>query len=637
MTNTSSTFSRVQARTLFSTLFMIALWGAVGCSSGGDWPIEMDVLTDPVDEARPIMRWWWPGGSVKPTQLTSELEQLSELGFGAVEIQPFTFGLDQVELQADGAIHSVGTPGFFEDVRHAMAEGERLGLQVDMTLGSGWPGGGPFVGEHRAQELLVNWYDMEGGTMVQEAPPGAGTQTYVAQVQGIIDALEPVDTVPERLAVTAARRGGSEGSSGTGYSEMMELTDLVEGDVLRWDIPEGQWRVFSLSTHDVGHLAVGAAYPVSEEPAWVFDHLSEDGVAAHLQGYGIPLLEATGDLLPHALFVDSFEMIGQLPWTEDFLTEFERRKGYVLTPYLPFIFVEGGETKYGGMFESEPSMLIPSEVGERVREDYVDVRAELFLSRCVKPLHDFARDYGTALRLQAHGGYAHVLDAYAQSDIPESEGLYAGGSMDFLKLASSAAHVAGRREVTSESFVTVNLDDATLSVQDFYMLSARAYAAGINRLVFHGFAYDYPTLDGRRWFPFAPADERVSAGPLRITTAINETHPLWSELPGFTQYLGRLSQAMMVGEPEVSVAWLMPEHEIPDEIALTMGGVEGKSGESSLSKRIRGLGFDYDRISPSQLLASGAADGRLTGKVSSYDVLLVENLEVAEPAWLEHI
>lgn len=608
-----------------------------GCKSNDAWPLDESSFETPPDEAKPIARWWWPGGSISEPLITSELAALKAAGFGGVEIQPFTFGLTQEELEQDPAIMSVGTPAFLQLLAYALEEGKRLGLEMDVTLGSGWPGGAPSVGEDRAEELLINWYDVEGGERLEREPPALGQPDYVAQVQQIIDALKIDDTQSQLLKVSAARLDSEAGIPSSHQNDVLDITDKMTGGMLQWDVPDGRWRVFSLAQKKVGHVAVGAAYPQSEGPAWVYDHLSDKGTQSFLGGYGTDLMEATLASPPHALFVDSFEFIGQLPWTADFLDIFHNTKGYQLTAYLPFVFLSGGETKYGGMFDSQPSAIFPTQVGTRVREDYEDVRAQLFLSHCIKPLQDFSREQGTLLRLQAHGGYGHVLDAYALADIPESEGLYAGGSLDFLKLASSAAHIAGRKVVTSESFVSVNLDNAALSTQDLYLLSARAFTAGINRLVFHGFAYDYPTRDGRRWFPFAPGEDRVMAGPLRITSEFTPTHEIWPDLEAFTLYLARMGHAMTTGDPLVSVAWFMPEREIPDGISLVSGGVEGKDGESDISSFIRAQGFDYDRVSPTQLLASGVTDNQLTAGSATYSILLVEGLEAAHPDWLEKI
>ena len=82
------------------------------------------------------------------------------------------------------------------------------------------------------------------------------------------------------------------------------------------------------------------------------------------------------------------------------------------------------------------------------------------------------------------------LDAYAVADIPESEGLFAGGSFDFLKLASSAGNIANKKIVSSESFIKIDFDYNKLKIEDYQRLAGNAFAAGINQIVFHGYPYE---------------------------------------------------------------------------------------------------------------------------------------------------
>ena len=82
-------------------LFSCSLFAGQGCTSDKPWAVDLSSFETPPDEARPIARWWWPGGSVSTEQLSLELTALRDAGFGGVEIQPFTFGLDHDELAQD--------------------------------------------------------------------------------------------------------------------------------------------------------------------------------------------------------------------------------------------------------------------------------------------------------------------------------------------------------------------------------------------------------------------------------------------------------------------------------------------------------------------------------------------------------
>jgi len=280
---------------------------------------------------------------------------------------------------------------------------------------------------------------------------------------------------------------------------------------------------------------------------------------------------------------------------------------------------------------------------ERIREDYEAVRAKIFEERFVARFARFARQRGLALRLQAHGGYGDILDTYARADVPESEGLYAGGSFDFLKLASSAAHVAGRRFASSESFITLRLFGTRLSWDEMRLLAGRAYSAGINRLTFHGVPYPYTRADGKAWYPFSGGFGRILAGPLPMSSQIDAA--FLAALPEFNRFVARLSVAMSSGAPHADVAWLHADRGYPDATSLQLGRIEAHAGESPTTRALRARGLVYDRVSRHMLRsAKVAAAARATDPAVGFSIgrghyraLLLDPLEVASPKLAERI
>lgn len=91
-----------------------------------------------------MMRWWWFGPAVTHQELRRELEVMKAGGIGGVEIQPvYPLALDNPEQRIRNLTFL--SPGFLDSVRYASEQGRALGLRVDMTLGSGWPFGGPHI------------------------------------------------------------------------------------------------------------------------------------------------------------------------------------------------------------------------------------------------------------------------------------------------------------------------------------------------------------------------------------------------------------------------------------------------------------------------------------------------------------
>jgi hypothetical protein len=439
-----------------------------------------------------MMRWWWPGNAVEREELRDELRSLYEAGYGGVEIQTLTIGLSQAHLQEnESSIYAVGTAPFFEHLKTVFQLAGELEMAVDLTLGSGWSSGGPFIDAHPEQQLLRAQFDVDGPARLSRSLPRAEQPWYAMPSNWIIrNTIGDFDTDTHLRAVVAARL--EERGDTPVVTEFTDISEAVTDGNLDWSVPAGKHRIFAFYQNATAHNAVASAYPGALKTSPVLDHLDTGGAQEYLDELGDPWLDALSPFAPRAVFVDSFELIGELPWTTQFSRRFAELRGYDVTPYLPLLFMARGESKYVNVvLPPVPAYVSVNEMGARVREDYEAVRQQLFLESFVRPVADWADSRGVQFRLQAHGGYGDYLDSYQIADIPEAEGLFAAGSYDFLKLAASAGHVAGRRLISSESFITMTTDYNALTIDDYYRLAGNAYAAGINMTVCHGYAYHY--------------------------------------------------------------------------------------------------------------------------------------------------
>lgn len=445
---------------------------------------------DPGRVHRPYVRWWWPGNAVVVDELKRELQAIERAGFGGVEIQTLTFGMEKSYLENHSAeIYGVGTENWLHKVRDVIAEGHRVGLHVDLTLGSGWPTGAPFMTEHPEQQLIKAEVDLVPGATATGLPlPHEPLYAKVTR-KLVYDSMGEFDKNIQRFAVIAARVDEQEK-----LVEFVDVTSHTRNDTLHWPVPEGKWKLFALYQNATHHNVLASAFPGAElhkpHQVSVVDHLDERGMAEYIDKLGQPWLNVLQPEKPDAFFVDSFELIGDLPWSSRFREAFQQQHGYDITPYLPLVFRKHGESKYFNMLvAAAPAYETSDSADERIREDYEATREVLFRDSYVRPLQQWLSQRDIPLRLQAHGGFGDYLDNYQIADIPESEALFAGGSFGFLKLAASAGHIAGRPIISSESFVATALNPQQLTMDDYYYLAGNAYAAGINRLMFHGYAY----------------------------------------------------------------------------------------------------------------------------------------------------
>ena len=116
------------------------------------------------DTAAPGTRWWWLGSAVDSAGITYQLETLRQAGIGAVEITPI-YGVKRNEANDIPFL----SPRWMDMLGWCESEGERLGIQVDMNNGTGWPFGGPEITPELAAKKAV--FHREGDSIRLEIVP----------------------------------------------------------------------------------------------------------------------------------------------------------------------------------------------------------------------------------------------------------------------------------------------------------------------------------------------------------------------------------------------------------------------------------------------------------------------------------
>jgi alpha-L-rhamnosidase len=104
--------------------------------------------------------------------------------------------------------------------------------------------------------------------------------------------------------------------------------------------------------------------------------------------------------------------------------------------------------------------------------------------------------------------------------------------MEFLKAASSAAHIYGREVVSAESFV--HFGQAYKSTAESLERDAnRLIAAGVNQIIYHGFPYVYLDRAEPGWYPFVD--------PASFSDHFNDHNTkIWRSIPALNAYISRL-------------------------------------------------------------------------------------------------
>ena len=445
-----------------------------------------------------MMRWWWFGPAVTKSELERELRLMKEGGIGGFEVQP-VYPL----LPDDPAAGIKNLPylsdEFLDALRFVSTKARELGLRMDLTLGSGWPYGGPQVPITDAATML---------------------RMERVKVEANLRRIPLPNIVPAEKLI-AVFLAGTEGQTILAGS-LRELTDIHDGAVwLPAEVQAGQEVLFLVSSRtgmQVKRPAVGAE-------GYVLNHLDRQATEQYLTNVGGRLLQAFDSNPPYAVFCDSLEVYNQ-DWTPDFLDEFKKRRGYDLKPYLPALIADIG-----------PKTL-------DIRRDWGKTLTELYIERFLQPLHDWARRNKTLLRVQNYGVPAVSLSGYANVDLPEGEGAQ-WKVVRGTRWASSASHIYGRPVTSSETWTWLHSPSFRATPLDMKAEADRHFLMGINQLIGHGWPYTAEGVEYPGWRFYAAA-------------VFNEKNPWWIVMPDVASYLQRASYLLRQGTAVNDVAVYLP-------------------------------------------------------------------------------
>lgn len=300
----------------------------------------------------------------------------------------------------------------------------------------------------------------------------------------------------------------------------------IEADVLEWTPPSGRWRIFRFcSTLAGSHVSTCS----QGWEGWAVDHLDPLMVDAYWREVVEQLLEAGG---PHVgrtwagIQTDSWEL-GPINWTRAMPTEFRKRRGYDLLPWLPAMA--------GVILDSR-------ERSNRFLADFRRTLGDLFAEH-VRRLAELAHSRGLKLQSEAGGPHAAPIDALQTMglcDDPTGEfwvrndrHRVADNFRFFIKQGASAAHIYGRRRVQAESFTSIG-PHWERAPRDLKHDLDRAFCEGLNHMMLHTFTCSPSSagLPGQEYF----------AG-----THFNPNVTWWPRADRFFEYVHRAQALLQAG------------------------------------------------------------------------------------------
>jgi hypothetical protein len=522
-----------------------------------------------------MVRWWWTGLDVDENELLKEVQELDNAGFLGAEIQVFMIGspfdLEKTDIERAKRSHRYMQPYYYQMVKSVLDEAEKRDMIIDLTISSSWPVGGTHIKKTDSMKtLMIGQKTIEGPLNYSGKIP-----EVVEPPSQALSAIEDFSKDRKLVAVTAAKPLESPGKirfrkikrTYLDIESLIDLTDKVNKDhILNWKVPQGTWQIFSFFSRHSGISPLADCKSDVNKTSLVIDHLASKPIKYHLKSH---LGEAKKYFGHHfgktlrAFFTDSLELASDWLWTDGFLSEFKRRRGYVLEPYLPICFVPSRDNKYRqGMYEMIPGFDLNEKIGDKIRYDYELTISDLFCENYVQTMTEWAEKNNLRNRIQGYGIRADTLKIFGISHIPETEQLFAGGINDFLKLASSAGIIYNKQIITAESIVWNQRDYMTTPLK-WKVAADKLFSSGVNQMIYHGYPYQnphfpYPGFCGFST-PYLPSSKNYSSN-------FSRNNPFWEFFPILNQYISRCQYILQLGKVVSNIALFYPLFDYCDDI-----------------------------------------------------------------------
>ena len=583
----------------------------------------------PESEYRPFVRWWWNGDKVEADELIRELHLLKEAGIGGVEINPIAFptycdSLGKVSL-------SWLSPEWIDMLKVCFDEADSLDMTCDLLVGSGWPFGAEFLEENERAQIVVNYAEPVTGpitlTVIRDSLCTKATPKVSSPYKGNTKELMTLKLYPNPA------------------SSVDDGVDVLQTDsIFTIGIPEGEYTLAALVKIN-GFLEVINGAPGAAGP--VLDHFNSEAVNRYLYNMSDKIEAQIGPLQGRvrALFTDSMELEGA-NWTSDMAEEFQRRYGYDITKYLPFVLFKIGSM--GSALNYDPVVPVTEDFQkeiQRARYDFEDFKAQLMTERFTQTYLAWCHHLGVKARAQAYGRGFYPLENAMGYDIPEGESWttnwlrhkpgeemsetdYRRGRAYTMvnKFVSSGAHLAGNRTVSCEE-MTNTYTVFNMGLDQLKLGGDQSAMSGITHSVFHGFNYS-PNLEA----PFP--------GWLRYGAFYSENNNWWPYFKYYNDYKARLSYALQHGTYYADIAILNPENDMWSTIGMQNEPFPNTTRapyKTMIWEAINKCGGGVDYVTENIINGSDIKKGQICYNQRRYNTLLLIDVESLHPETAERL
>ena len=530
---------------------------------------DLDVLPgfqNPPSGYGEVPFYWWLGDTLTREHLTGHLDLLKNKGISSLQV-------NYAHSDKGGKLWGltfkskpeIFTEEWWDLFGWFMREAKKRGMTVslsDYTLGVGQ--------EQYVDEIFADYPEISGSELRFMKKRVSGSLHW---------------ELPEKpLSVQAYR---FERDSSLIASSVINLESSCSGKSLNWKSPAGEWLVTVVYASPKS-LSYNPMHPLSgKKYVEYFFQRFEDRFPEDSKG-GL-----------NFFFSDELNFqLGNLIWDDYFQSEFKKRKGYDIVPYLSALFVDMGEKT------------------AKYRLDYNDVMVSLSEEHFFEPVYRWHEDRGLIYGCD-HGGRG--LDVAEFGDYFRTQRWNQGPGCDQPKLskhiiknkvASSIAHMYNRPRVWLEGFHSSGWDTSSGKLLDAIFAN---FVQGQNLLSLHGLYYSTPG----GWWEWAPPCNHFRM-------------PYWAEKDKLLACSERLSYLLSQGYHCADVAMLYPV-----EPVVAGNGRASVDCAFKLGEELYHQGIDFDFMDYESLARAEIKGSELQVAGESFRVLIVPEMETMRSTSIE--
>ena len=546
--------------------------------------LKANFLNPPTD-CRPHTRWWWPGNAGTKEDITWQLEQMHEKGIGGVE---------QITM---GEVYEKGNKPYLsgeylEMIKHTVKEAKRLGMEVSLNFGGpGWIIGGEWVPEQdQSKDMVPTFINLVGPQKFDGPLPSRLIKTKRSW-----EHYQPNLSGDEKLLAVVA---GKVIDGKIDERTLVVLTPKVVDKSLTWDVPVGHWRLiaFWLKKNGIANAV---------------DHFNKDAMQRYCDYLGGKFEKVIGKEFGktvESFFCDSFELANLASgvyWSEGLFAEFQKFKGYDLTPYLPAIWWDVGE------------------ITPKIRYDVNEFLHHLGLEVFFKTFLNWCEEHGIEGRIQPYGFTTDNIEGAGLTHIPEME--ITPGEKDAAawfdtrigpkKYVASGAHIYGRNVISTEAYTFMHWRRYRTTLEELKIASDGYLRSGATKFYNHGYC-------------FSPERDVAPSRTIGFAAVINHHNVWWKYYPLLADYVARCSYLLRQGDfaPDIAIYSSLANQWTLDVLNPRKWTREFYWGE--LGKLLISNGYDFDLLNDDALQnIAQTEDGKIKIRNMEYKVLLLPNIK----------